>query len=68
MKSSTATVGAFQKVGECLYRYSSNGVYYARIKTSGKEIRQSLQTTDRQKANRELRRLKEEQRQILAHF
>jgi integrase len=64
MKSSTATVGTFQKVGECLYRYSSNGVYYARIKTSGKEIRQSLQTTDRQKANRELRRLKEEQRQI----
>ena len=27
--------GTFQKVGECLYRYSSNGVYYARIKTSG---------------------------------
>ena len=64
MKSSTATVGTFQKVGECLYRYSSNGVYYARIKTSGKEIRQSLQTTDRQKANRELSRLKEEQRDI----
>ena len=38
--------GAFQKVGECLYRYSSNGVYYARIKTSGKEIRQGLGTID----------------------
>jgi hypothetical protein len=56
--------GTFQKVGECLYRYSSNGVYYARIKTPSKEIRQSLRTTDRQKANRELRLLKEEQQQI----
>jgi len=64
MKSAKATVGIFQKVGECLYRYSSNGVYYARIKTSGKEIRQSLQTTDRKKANRELSRFKEEQREI----
>ena len=41
-------VGSFQKVGECLYRYSSNGVYYARIKSSGKEIRRSLETTDAQ--------------------
>ena len=64
MKSGKATVGTFQRVGECLYRYSSNGVYYARIKTSGKEIRRSLQTADRQKANRELRRLKDEQREI----
>jgi hypothetical protein len=39
--------GAFQKVGECLYRYSSNGVYYARIKVRGKEIRRSLGTIDR---------------------
>jgi integrase len=56
--------GAFQKVGECLYRYSSNGVYYARIKTSGKEIRRSLETIDRELAKRELARLKDEQRQI----
>jgi hypothetical protein len=49
---------AFQKVGECLYRYTSNGVYYARIKTDGKEIRQSLRTIDRQTANRELAALK----------
>jgi hypothetical protein len=34
--------GEFRKVGECLYRYSSNGVYYARFKTDGKEIRRSL--------------------------
>jgi len=65
MKSEAkATIGTFQKVGECLYRYSQNGVYYARIKAGGKEIRQSLKTTDRQKANRELRLFKEEQRQI----
>jgi integrase len=56
--------GQFQKVGECLYRYLPNGVYYARIKTSGKEIRQSLKTIDRAKANRELAQLKDEQRQI----
>ena len=37
---------AFQKVGECRYRYSSNGVYYARFESSGKEIRRSLCTTE----------------------
>lgn len=64
MRASTDAVGHFQKVGECLYRYSSNGVYYARIKTSGKEIRRSLETTDREVAKRELARLKDELRQI----
>ena len=54
----------FQKVGECLYRYLPNGVYYARIKVDGKEIRQSLQTTDRARANRELADFKYKQRQI----
>jgi len=56
--------GAFQKVGECLYRYSSNGVYYARIKTGGKEIRYSLRTSDRDLAKRNLKVLKEQQSQI----
>jgi integrase len=51
-------------VGECLYRYSSNGVYYARIKADGKEIRRSLETTDRALAQRKLARFKDEQRQI----
>ena len=54
MKAPQRSRGAFQKVGECLYRYSSNGVYYARIKTHGKEIRRSLGTTDRALANRRL--------------
>ncbi len=57
-------VGTFQKVGECLYRYSSNGVYYARIKVRGKEIRRSLETTDRDLAKRQLAVLKQEQARV----
>ena len=55
---------AFQKAGECLYRYSSNGVYYARFESGGKEIRRSLRTTDRASAQRALAWLKEEQKQV----
>jgi integrase len=55
--------GAFEKVGECLYRYS-NGVYYARIKSDGKEIKRSLRTTDRTLARRNLAALRDELRQI----
>jgi len=64
MRESKPAVGAFLKVGECLYRYSSNGVYYARIKSSGKEIRRSLETTDPALARRNLRKLRNEQSQI----
>jgi len=64
MKTLQSKIGAFQKVGECLYRYSSNGVYYARVKTDGKEIKRSLQTTDPAIARRELTHFKNEQRQI----
>jgi hypothetical protein len=39
MKEQPTDGGGFEKVGECLYRYSSTGGYYARIKTAGKEIR-----------------------------
>jgi integrase len=56
--------GVFQKVGECLYRYPSNGVYYARIKASGKEIRRSLRTQDRTLAKRKLKELKDDYAQI----
>src|SRR5262252_3598030 len=56
--------GVFQKVGECLYRYSSNGVYYARFENSGKEIRRSLRTTDRASAQRALAWLKQEREQV----
>jgi integrase len=55
---------AFQKVGECLYRYSSNGVYYARFQSGGKEIRRSLRTTDRASAQRALAWLKQDQEEV----
>lgn len=60
----TKQLGEFHKVGPCLLRYSSNGVYYARIKVDGKEIKKSLETTDRAKAERDLADFKKEQRQI----
>ena len=55
--------GVLQKVGESLYRYSSNRVYYARIKKDGKEIKRSLGTTDPALARRNLAALKDELRQ-----
>src|SRR5262249_18285795 len=64
MRPQTDKTGTFQKVGECLYRYTSNGVYYARIKTDGKEIRRSLGTTSREHAKRELKAFKEQQSQV----
>jgi integrase len=46
--------GVFAKVGECLYRHRSSGVYYGLVKRSGKQFRRSLKTTDRQLAVRRL--------------
>ena len=53
---------AFQRVGECLYRYS-NGVYYGRIRVDGKEIKRTLRTTDKTLAKRRLSEFCDEQRQ-----
>ena len=64
MKKPNSKSGIFQKVGECLYRYLPNGVYYARIKIDGKPIKRSLETTDRVFANRKLRVFRDEQRHI----
>ncbi len=64
MRTPRSKIGVFQKVGECLYRYPSSGVYYARIKVDGKEIRQSLRTTDREIAKRALADFKERQRGV----
>src|SRR5215467_11990126 len=63
MKEVPRESGEFRKVAECLYRYSSNGVYYARFKSDGKEIRRSLKTTDKDLARRKLAREKEKERQ-----
>jgi integrase len=54
---------AFRKVGPCLLRYK-NGTYYARFKSGGKEIRCSLETTDRKLAERNLAQKKDEQSHI----
>lgn len=45
---------AFEKVGECLYRYLPTGKYYARFESNGREVRKSLGTTDRALAKRKL--------------
>ena len=63
MEVYSSNKGTFRKVGECLYRYS-NGVYYARFKADGKEIRRSLKTTDRDLARRNLADLKKQRQQI----
>ena len=64
MRTPQRKIGVFQKVGECLYRYSSSGTYYARVRVDGKEIKQSLRTKDRAIAKRELKDFKEKQRQL----
>ena len=63
MRARESSPSAFQKVGECLYRYS-NGVYYGRIRVEGKQIKRSLQTTDPFLAKRRLADFRNEQRQI----
>jgi integrase len=63
MRTLQRKLGGFEKVGECLYRYS-NGVYYARIKIDGKDIKRSLRTTDRDLAKRALAAFRDEQQQI----
>jgi integrase len=45
------------KVGPCLYRYKG-GTYYALVKHGGKQIRQSLETTDPALARRKLAKFK----------
>lgn len=44
--------GKFVKVGECLYRYSTSGGYYAVVRHQGKLIRRRLPTEDRAVAKR----------------
>ncbi|MDD2708119.1 MAG: tyrosine-type recombinase/integrase [Verrucomicrobiae bacterium] len=62
--NSSDHVGSFEKVGECLYRYSSNQVYYARLKINGKEVRRSLKTTDRTLAKQKLASLRTEMEKV----
>jgi len=48
----------WKKVAPCLYRYKA-ATYYALIKIRGKQVKQSLETSDREMANRELRKLRQ---------
>jgi integrase len=47
----------WKKVASCLYRYRG-GTYYALLKIRGKQVKQSLETSDREMANRKLRELR----------
>src|SRR6266478_5369215 len=65
MRTRQNEIGTFQKVGECLYRYSTSGTYFARVRISSKQVvKRSLATTDRAIAKRKLAAFKDEQRQI----
>ena len=48
------TQRTFKNVGECLWRHTQNGIYYALIKRKGKQYRRSLRTKDRKLAERKL--------------
>lgn len=52
--STHSRAGEFCKVGENLYRYSSNGIYYGVFRDKGKLKWKSLRTTDRALAKRRL--------------
>ena len=54
MRLATEPKRIFEKVGPCLYRYTATGTYYALVKVKGKQVRRSLETTDRPLAKRKL--------------
>jgi integrase len=54
MSDTHSQSGEFCRVAENLYRYSASGVYYARFRANGKEVRKSLRTVDRSLAKRRL--------------
>jgi integrase len=56
--------GEFRRVGTSLYRYQPNKVYYGRFTVDGKEIRASLETTNRQIAESTLAKKKKDQARL----
>lgn len=56
--------GEFRKVGENLYRYSSNDRYYGVFRVNGKLIWKSLKTSDRDVAKRKLKDEQEKQGRV----
>ena len=53
----TAKTQNWKKIASCLYRYKS-ATYYGVLKIQGKQVRQSLGTSDLKLANRKLRELR----------
>ncbi len=64
MSKSHSRAGKFSKSGENLYRYTSNGIYYAVFRSKGKLIWKSLKTDDRALAKRRLKEEIEKQTRI----
>jgi hypothetical protein len=48
----------WKKIGPCLYRYAPSGIYYGLIKSSGKQIRRSLETNNLPLARRKLQEMR----------
>jgi integrase len=52
VKHSKSQTGTFERVAECLYRYSTTGAYFAVFKLKGRQTRVNLQTRDLASAKR----------------
>jgi integrase len=52
VKNSRSQTGTFERVAECLYRYSTTGTYFALLKVGGRQTRVNLQTRDLATAKR----------------
>ena len=64
MSKTHSRTGEFRKTGENLYRYSSNGIYYAVFRDKSKLKWKSLKTTDRALAKRRLTEVVDQARRI----
>lgn len=52
MIANESTSDPFRKIGECLYRHTSSGAFYALLKLRGKQHRQKLDAHDEKEAKR----------------
>lgn len=59
-----ASKGTLRKVATGLYRFSTSGIYFAHLRIHGKLFRQSLETTDREIANRKLAEFRRKQGRV----
>jgi hypothetical protein len=52
VKNNGDRAGTFERVAECLYRYSTTGTYFGLFKVGGRQTRVNLQTRDLATAKR----------------